>query len=261
MELEARKDFFTTFRSLAPHKHRYDVFKDFVTMTACSLHNAICPNQAREDEYLAIINAYNKEDRMAFPKLMAKLVEILEPEPRDILGPLYMELEISSKDQGQFFTPPELSDLMAQMTVAVKPSDFETGFINLSEPACGAGGMVLSVVKMMTRNRIIPSDNLWVQAIDIDRLAALMCFVQLSLWHVPAQIIVGDTLRWQHREVWHTPAHYMGFWNAKLARRANEQALQTVACAQVSKPLSKPVPEVKSVDTGDGSPIQLGFDF
>jgi len=53
----------------------------------------------------------------------------------------------------------------------------------------------------------------------------------------------------------------MGFWNAKLARRANEQALQIGACAEASKPLLKHVPEVKPVDTGDGSSIQLGFDF
>ncbi|MBM1797270.1 N-6 adenine-specific DNA methylase, partial [Sulfitobacter geojensis] len=30
-----------TFRELAPYKHRYEVFKDFVTMAACSLHNSI----------------------------------------------------------------------------------------------------------------------------------------------------------------------------------------------------------------------------
>ena len=82
-----------TFRELAPYKHRYEVFKDFVTMAACSLHNSVHKDPAREEEYLAIIAGYKKPDQEAFPKLMAHLVMALDEEPRDILGPLYMELE------------------------------------------------------------------------------------------------------------------------------------------------------------------------
>ncbi len=38
---------------------------------------------------------------------------------------------------------------------------------------------------------------------DIDRLTALMAYVQLSLWNVPAEIVVGNTLSLEVREVWH----------------------------------------------------------
>jgi len=54
---------------------------------------------------------------------------------------------------------------------------------------------------------------MWVQAWDIDRTAALMCYLQLSLWHIPAEIIVGNTLSLEVREVFYTPAHYMGNWD------------------------------------------------
>jgi hypothetical protein len=41
-----------TFRELAPYNHRYEVFKDFVTMAAGRLHNGITKDPAREEEYL-----------------------------------------------------------------------------------------------------------------------------------------------------------------------------------------------------------------
>jgi hypothetical protein len=39
------------------------VWRDFVTMAACSLHNGFFKDQAREDEYLQIIAAYKPEDQ------------------------------------------------------------------------------------------------------------------------------------------------------------------------------------------------------
>lgn len=215
---EAKTAFLKIFRTTAKHKHRYDVFRDFVTMAAISLHNAVWNDVDREQEYLELIGSYDPDDQMRFPKLLAHLVTILEPEPCDVLGPLYMELEIANKDTGQFFTPAEVSDVMSQLTLGDLDTVIqERGFIMLSEPACGAGGMVLSVVKTLIQKNCDPSKTVWAQCIDIDRLAALMCYVQLSLWNVPAEVIVRDTLRWEHREVWYTPAHYLGNWSTKLA--------------------------------------------
>ncbi|MFB1024993.1 MAG: N-6 DNA methylase, partial [Octadecabacter sp.] len=89
------------------------------------------------------------DDQKAFPKLLGLLIEALDSEPRDILGPLYMELEIANKDAGQFFTPPELSDLMANLTFGDELNKLEhQPFITAGEPACGAGGMILALVKV-----------------------------------------------------------------------------------------------------------------
>ena len=251
-----------TFRELAPYRHRYEVFRDFVTMVACSLHNGIHKDEAREEEYLRIIGQYKPDDHQAFPRLMAQLVAALDEEPRDILGPLYMELEIANKDAGQFFTPPELSELMAQMTFAQELVNLETqAFITAGEPAAGAGGMILALVKVMSTAGHNPAERLWVQAIDVDRMAALICYIQLSLWNVPAEVIVENTLSWDIREVWYTPAHHLGLWKYRLRRKEGstevapvpkEQATEPVATAPVSED-SKPAPVTK--------PTQLGFDF
>ncbi len=141
--LAAKTAFEKLFRRMAPERHRYEVFRDFVTLSACALHNGFWKEPKREAEYLAIIAQYKPADQKVFPELFAHLVAMLEPEPRDMLGPLYMEMEVASRDQGQFFTPPEISEMMARIQGVDKLLADERPFITLSEPACGAGGMVL----------------------------------------------------------------------------------------------------------------------
>lgn len=153
-----------TFRELAPYKRRYEVFRDFVTMAACSLHNSFHKEPGREEEYLRIIAEYKKPDQFAFQKLLGCLVAALDEDPRDILGPLYMELEIANKDAGQFFTPPELSELMANLTFKDELAKLESQpFLTAGEPACGAGGMILALVKVLTSAGYDPAQKLWVQ--------------------------------------------------------------------------------------------------
>ena len=152
--------------------------------------------------------------------MLACLIKTLQTEPRDVLGPMYMELEIANKDAGQFFTRPELSELMARVNCDEQLSILnDQPFITLAEPACGAGGMVLAFVKVLIDAGHNPAEKLWVQCNDVDRLAALICYIQLTLWHVPAQVIVGNTLSGKQREVWYTPAHHLGFWDSRLRKR------------------------------------------
>lgn len=44
---------------------------------------------------------------------------VLDPEPRDVLGGLYMELELGNKNAGQFFTPPYISEFMAELISSI----------------------------------------------------------------------------------------------------------------------------------------------
>jgi len=118
-------------------------------MSAISLHNAIHIDEELEQEYLQIVGQYEKEEVSGFCKLLAIFVELLEPEPRDVLGVLYMELELGSDNNGQFFTPPKISLMMAQMTYGDQLETIDQSFITLSETTCGAGGMVLAFAKVM----------------------------------------------------------------------------------------------------------------
>ncbi len=214
------QDFIKLFNSIALHKHRYEVFSDFVKMSAIALHNRVAMCETLETEYLQIIAKYKKDEAEQFHKLFGCFVELLDPEPIDMLGQLYMELELNSDHTAQFFTPSCVSQLLAKINYGSQLENLNgKAFITLSEPACGAGGMVLAFVKELISCGHNPAEKLWVQCIDIDRVASMMCYIQLSLWNVPAQVIVGNTLSGEYREFFYTPAHYLFGWDQKLRMR------------------------------------------
>ncbi len=252
--------FIKNFNAIAKYRHRYEVFKDFVTMTAISLHNVVNKVEALEQEYLQIVSKYSKDEVMGICGLLGELINLLDPEPRDVLGGLYMELELGNSHTGQFFTPPELSQMMAQMLYGDELKHLQKPFITLSEPACGAGGMVLAFVKVMLEHGHNPSEKLWVQCIDVDRTAALMCYIQLTLWNVPAEVIIGNTLSMQFQEQLFTPAHYLGAWDERLRY---EELLRMFFTLDTSRASENKPPEIKMrpVEPVSFENGQIGFDF
>lgn len=235
---QLRAEFIRQFNALAQHKRRYEVFRDFVTLSAISLNNVMEPDAGRkatlESEYMNIIRAYSHEQAQGFAELLGLVVNMLEPTPQDVLGDLYMELDLGNERAGQFFTPNTISQFMARLN-GVEPPPGQN-FVKVCEPACGAGGMVLAIAQVLIENGKNPARSMWAQCQDIDRTAALMCFVQLSLWNIPAVVIVGDTLANEVRECFYTPAHRLGAWDYRLAladhrdRHGAEPEEATVVC-------------------------------
>jgi hypothetical protein len=215
-------EFIKTFNGIARHRHRYTVFQDFVTLSAITLHNAIHKNETLEAEYMQTVGRYTRDEMQDMCKLLALTIDLLDPEPRDVLGPLFMDLNLGSEAIGQFFTPPEVSKLMAMIIHGEELESLQKPFVTFAEPACGAGGMVLAFVDIMIAKKLNPAERLWVQCQDIDRTAALMCYIQLTLWNVPGVVIVGDTIAAETREVFYTPAHCLGLWGYKLRRHWEE---------------------------------------
>ena len=107
-------------------------------------------------------------------------------------------------------------------------------YIKMSEPCCGAGAMSLAFVKQMIAAGHNPAYKLWMQCIDIDRTVALMCYVQLTLWNVPAQVIVGNTLTLEYREQWFTPVHWLFDW----PRRFQYEKALSLICEPPAEPSS-----------------------
>lgn len=78
-------------------------------MAAISLHNAVHKFDHLQEEYLAIAKRYTREEVEAFASLLGILVNLLEPTPQDILGELFMALNLGNERTGQFFTPNAIS--------------------------------------------------------------------------------------------------------------------------------------------------------
>lgn len=211
------KEFLRLFSETAPYRHRLELFHDIIDVFAIALHNPLYPDPDLENEYQRTISRYDEKDRLRIAELTACIVEALEVGPRDVLGSLFMNLELGNKHVGQFFTPFEVSRLMAAIQMGDITEKLKTQpFVSVSEPACGAGGMIMAVVDHLLTEGHDPAKVLFVQATDIDKTAARMCYIQLSLWNVPAEIVVGDVLRMEVRRVMYTPAYKLFGWAARL---------------------------------------------
>jgi N-6 DNA Methylase len=263
--------FIQLFNRIAPHRHRYDIFRDFVHMATAALHNKTVHSATLESEYTQIVGRYTKEEAVQFSHLLGELIILIAQEPKDTLGELYMSLDFGNSHTGQFFTPSSVSELMARLTYSDAFTTLETPFITVSEPACGAGGMVLAMVKTMLSHGHNPSETMWVQCQDIDRTAAFMCFIQLTVWQIPAVVIVGDTLANEVREALYTPAHYLGGWQDKLSRRRDDtseadEVAESVATVGTTHTIATPTdridrPPVEAKMRTDATRTQPQFDF
>lgn len=193
--------------------------------------------QERENRYLQIIKAYDRDEVTALSELFANLVAAMEFETGDVLGSIYMELEIGNSNMGQFFTPYEVCKLMARMTLdadMIRQRVELQGFVTMSEPACGGGAMIIAMAEEMAGLQLNPQQHLHVTAIDLDLKAVHMAYLQLSLLHIPAAIVYGNALTVETRDVWHTPAHIIGGWNWKL--RAKYREAEQAPAVEVFQP-------------------------
>jgi type I restriction-modification system DNA methylase subunit len=142
----------------------------------------------------------------------------------DILGGYYMESALSSKGQqwnGEFHTPKTICDLMGQMVMGDTEWPAE-GPITVCEPACGAGAMILSLAQVCppaVRRR------LRVTAIDINRTACDMAFINTTLWGIPTRIIHGNSLSLEYWAAW-SNIHYIAPWLPYTLRNQTPEAME-----------------------------------
>lgn len=207
-----RREFVKIFKETARYHHRYEVFRDFVTVSAIALENACLKSPKLEEEYFAVIARYKTEDLTRFAQLHAQIVMGLEASMFDFLGSIFMELELGSDHMGQFFTPSYLSDLMAGLTIGDRIAELEhIPYITMDECTCGAGGMVIAAAKYMLEKGCNPQKKLLVFCTDIDPVAAGMCYIQLSLLGISACVRIGNSLTQVIQRTMHTPFWYMRF--------------------------------------------------
>ncbi|MFM2287699.1 MAG: hypothetical protein RL684_842, partial [Pseudomonadota bacterium] len=215
---------------------RHRVFRDCIEMMAIALSNAVdlVHREAREARYLEIVRRYKRDEIEAFCRVLAVLTNTLDAGPADVLGAAFGELEVHNKDAGQFFTPFEVCRLMAGLMVgdgeAMRAKVASEGFVLASEPAVGAGAMVIALAEAMQNAGLNYQRHLHVTAVDVDARAAHMAYIQFSLLHIPAIVIVGNSITLETRETWYTPAHILGAWSRKLELRdAKDRARETPA--------------------------------
>lgn len=228
--LDSRKEFLKTFKQLTYHHRAWDIWRDFITMFACSLSNPVDKTHYddREKMYLRIIRKYNKQEQNLFPELAAHTVMALEENPeQDFLGGIFMELGLGNGSNGQFFTPYHVCDLMAKVAMddGVIREVKEKGYITINDPCCGAGATLIAGIhearRQLEKENLNFQNHILVVAQDIDMTVALMCYIQLSLLGVAGFIKIGNTFTEPMCEgdstenYWFTPMYFSDIWTMR----------------------------------------------
>ena len=163
------------------HMHPYDLFRQWLE-AVWALLNLPLDAQA----FKTTLDAFTYEQGRDLGRLFGLYVETVELLPfRDVLGSLFMKLDINSVRNGEFFTPWPIAEMMAMMTF--DRDDFlnlvkERGEVSVCDPACGSGVMLLAYGKVV--NDALGRDGtnrLRLYGMDIDSRCVNMCRIQLRI--------------------------------------------------------------------------------
>ena len=250
------KEFLDLFQTLCRSRQSWEAWSDMVRMFAITMSNfpenaAIQDREKRsdrwkrrEDEYLRVISKYTKEEQAVFPQLLSCITMALERNREDFLGDMYMKLELGSHWHGQFFTPASVSQLMARVTLTreqIQAEIHRRGYVSLADSACGAGVTLLSAVHELQMQGFDTTANLMVVGQDIDSVAGLMCYIQLSLMGCAGYVCIADTLvnpiicsddvlpiERPGQEWWYTPMWYSEVWEGRRRARRMDRILRNM---------------------------------
>ncbi len=210
------KRFIQMFMSLAERHGRFKVWSDFITMSACSISNA-CDKRyftEREKEYMKCVEKYTKDELDLFPEMFAQVVLAFEKNTeQDFLGDIFLALNLHDEWRGQCFTPYHAAEIMVKINFQAMTDRFaEDEPVKICDPTCGSGGLFIACINEAMKMKINYQEKMIIYAQDIDFIAAMMCYIQLSILGCKAIIKVGNALTDPFRDgepldekIWLTP--------------------------------------------------------
>ena len=200
---EEQKRILSLFESLTGKRTLWQLFNDCVYMYAISIQNAVmgAPKiwAKLEKEYKNIAAGYTGDELYKVCEIFAEIVILADEQPfQDLLGDLYMRLNMGSEAIGQFFTPYHIAYLTAKTSLpeeAVKDALSKKKLIKIIEPAVGAGANLVAACNVLNDYGINYQDkSVVLVGQELSRLTAMMCYIMLSIIGANAIVKVGDTL-------------------------------------------------------------------
>ena len=230
---ECQKNIVKLLDGLCGRYSRWEVWQDFIIMSAISIANVLGGphREAREREYMEHASRYSSKELEVFAQMLAEVAMEMEREPdQDLLGELFMALGLSNEWKGQFFTPYSVCRAMSGMTYGddLKARIEQRGWVAVNDPACGAGALLIAFANECRRpgNDINFQTSVLFVAQDIDFLAGMMCYIQLSLMGCPGYVVIDDSISHpitgidprgliprDGPNVWYTPMYFRDVWH------------------------------------------------
>ena len=211
-------------------RDKISVFTDAVEFDALDLSIRTVPYKQVEriERMNQIIAVYTDEqERKKFGEICSGINNMLSKmldHYGDHLGEIYMELSGGKKAAGQYFTPYDVSRLMAEMTVG--QSDLSGGkILTFNEPCCGSGGIIVAVADALNSRGFNYTNDAVFVANDIDRNCALMCYLQTSWAAMPAIVLHQDTITQKAWDEFITPAFALQYPKFVKALSANSNTM------------------------------------
>jgi len=196
----AEKEFAKTFDSLCEARSRWNIWNDFVHLSAYTLSNAIDPihREKREKDYMTMCSGYSEKEMLAFSELFGIVTTALEDDPnQDFLGRMYMMLDLGNKNTGQFFTPYNVSKMCAVLSSGVDEltEEIEKCHYTTAHDCCiGGGAMLIGLANALREQDINYQRKVMFIAQDIDHTCCCMAYIQLSLLGCPGYVVCGNSL-------------------------------------------------------------------
>ena len=254
---EAQKAIARSFEGLCGRHSRWEVWADWITMSACSISNAVdqAHREAREKIFLNARKKYAEEEMQVMAEMLGMVVAALDENPdQDLLGEIFMTLGLGNEHNGQFFTPYNVCRAMSELTIGDVAAQVEAqGWVSAADPACGAGALLVAFANECRRpgHEVNYQTSVLFVAQDIDYIVGLMCYIQLSLLGCAGYVVIGDSLAhpstaYDRRgliprdegNVWYTPMYFRDVWHW---RRLWAQV--DLICADAPQPApKKPAP-------------------
>lgn len=213
------KEFLKQLPKVASSYDTHTIFGDVCRMSAIALHSALSMRKgekaALEAEYQTCAARYGKDGTERISHLFALVVEALEFRRSDFLGRIYEALNATKKGFGQFLTPDSVAKLMARCTMPGEGAIEPGRIITLSDPACGAGALLIEAAEAFIANGGRQGDML-LYASDIDPVTTDIAYVEFSLLGYPAVVSRMDSLT---NEVYGSPWYTIGYFAHAMPMR------------------------------------------
>lgn len=196
---------------------KHQLISDVFECGAITISNMVdlIAKEEREKRYLQVIKKYQKEEQTLiaeiFSMIFALLSSVVYDNGRfyDNLGELFMRCNQGSSSAGQYFTPFQVSAMMARMIIGdeILEKAQNDGILTLNDSCCGGGGMMMAALDVLkNKYHINYTRNCFILCSDIDLRCVHMTYLQLALAGVPAIVKHQNSLTGETWSVWKTPA-------------------------------------------------------
>ena len=267
-----QKNFAQLFNSVSLRHSRWEVWADFVVMSAIDISNIVDSSHAEErtEAYKRLAGKYEEQELTCFAQMLAETIMSMDEHPdQDFLGDLFMRLDLGNDRTGQFFTPYSVSRLMAELNACdenLEKRVQKRGWFGVCDPTCGAGGLLVAFANACQKRHINYQADVLFVGQDIDYIAGCMCYLQLSLMGCPGYVVIANTLSnpalcLDERglipapapNIWYTPFYFRAEWHYRRIFANLEYLVDaSIAHYQKTAPEEKPITLSVREGTTDG---------